>query len=120
MRTEDGCYGHAVDQATLAATQQLNHLWTLPGVLSGNSLGRYLGYANSYRSMTVSVSCPDGSGVTPVYTPNWFEPSVLGELLEKSYTVGGLGELSGSDAYPDTGSDADISYTWNLLPQQEP
>jgi hypothetical protein len=119
LRNDEGCYGHAVDDGTLGAGQGLNNLWTLPGVISGKSLGRYLGYANSNRGMTVHVTCPKGSGSVPVYALNWFEPSVLGQLLEKSYTVGALGELKGDDKYPDTGDKTEISYTWNLTPQKE-
>ena len=122
VTTADPCYGHAADAGSLSAgaSYGLNNLWTLPGVLSGDSMRRYLGYANAQRQLSVTVSCPDGSGVSPVYSYNWFEPSVLGELLNKRYIANGDGTLTGSDEYPIAGSDAQIQTTWNLVPLREP
>jgi len=120
VESEDGCYGHAVDSAALGPTQTLNHLWTLPGVISGASQGRYLGYADAMRLMSVTVACPGGAGSYEVYPTNWFGPSVLGQVLGKAYTAGALGELKGSDKYPVENENAEISFTWDLAPQREP
>jgi hypothetical protein len=45
---------------------------------------------------------------------------VLGEILGKTYTVGELGELKGDDEYPINNDDAQVRYTWDLMPQREP
>ena len=120
--TVDGCTANVTHQWALGSGYGLDYLWTLPGVISGNSKGRYLGYANTDDPLVYVAQCPDGSSGPspyPVMSDTWFNPSVLGEVLEKTYTVGALGELKGDDKYPIADEDAEVRYTWDLMPQRE-
>jgi len=114
------CTGGGTEDLVLpAGGTVLNNLWTLPGVVSGPSERRYLGYADTHQPVQIDVTCPDGSKSGTVQSFPWFEPSLLDPVLHKQYTVPEAGDLTGDDKLP-TGPDALIRYQWNLTPQREP
>jgi hypothetical protein len=115
----NGCYGHETDDAVLGGSGGLDALWTITGAIQGPSVRRYLGYANVDQVMNLTVTCPDGSITTPYPSQPWFQPSMLGGMLGKTYQVAPDGSVTGDERFG-LGAASEWRYTWNFKPEREP
>jgi len=96
-----------------------NEFSILYGAISGPSLNRYSGEANTNEPLTVKFQGCNGAPPQPVQPQNWFAVDILSELDEKVFTVGDDGSLKGTGNILKGLNNATMEYTWNLVSLME-
>lgn len=113
------CTADASVSKTLGGVVRIDKsLWTITGASSGPSVGRYLGLATANQDIPVLVICPGGSGVFTYPDEPYFNPTVVGEVVDTVFTAEVGGAINATVTFQaDAGK---YEHKWALTPQREP
>jgi len=112
--TDGDCVGNGTTSANLA-DRSSSDLFIIYGVVDGSSYRRYSGNANTNQDIMVDFHCDEETSGS-IFAQAWFYADVLGEFLEKEYTVPTGGVLEGRDDLTGGLSNAEMLYTWHFEP----
>ena len=116
------CTGSGAGNTDLAGsttTGYTNHLYLLYGAVSGPSMTRYTGSADTGKSINTTVICPDQSGTGGVQSFPWFGVDWLSAMNHKVFKWAEDGSLQGMGDLIENASNAWMTFRWNLTPQKE-
>jgi hypothetical protein len=115
--SNDPCVGNGKSNVSLTKSSGPsfgNDLFILYGAMSGPSVRRYSGSANSKENINVTFQGCDGAPSAAIPPQNWFAADILSQLLKKSYLVPTGGTFEGSDNMLEEVSDAQMTYKWHF------
>jgi hypothetical protein len=116
------CKGSGTGKTSLAGsntTGYTNHLYLLYGASSGPSMTRYSGIADSGKSIDATFICPEASGTGSLIAGPWFGVDWLSAMHKVVYKWAEDGSLQGTGDFIEDGSNAWMTFRWDLAPQKE-
>lgn len=100
-------------------TGYTNHLYLLYGAVSGPSMTRYSGSADTGKSINATVICPGQSGTGKLQSFQWFGVDLLSVMNPMVYKWAVDGSLQGTGDVLENASNVTMKFQWDLAPQKE-
>jgi hypothetical protein len=102
-----------------ATTGYTNHLYLLYGAVSGPSMTRYSGSADTSKSINATVICPGQSGTGTLQSFAWFGVDLLSVMNHLVFKWAEDGSLQGTGDVLENADNATMEFRWDLAPQKE-
>ncbi|MHB8135391.1 MAG: hypothetical protein ACYDH1_14355 [Anaerolineaceae bacterium] len=116
------CIGSGAGKTDLAGsmtTGYTNHLYLLYGAVSGPSMTRYSGSADTGKSIDATVICPDQTGTGKFQSYPWFGVDWLSVVNKVVFKWTEDGSLQGTGDFIENASNGSMTFRWDLAPQKE-
>jgi len=116
------CIGSGAGKTDLEGSSTVgytNHLYLLYGAVSGPSMTRYSGSADTGKSINATVICPDQSGTGKFQSFPWFGVDWLSTMNKLVFVWAEDGSLKGTGDLLQNADNATLEFRWDLAPQKE-
>jgi len=116
------CIGSGAGKTDLVGSSTIgytNHLYLLYGAVSGPSMTRYSGSADTGKSINATVICPDQSGTGKFQSFPWFGVDWLSTMNKLVFVWAEDGSLKGTGDLLQNADNATLEFRWDLAPQKE-